>query len=197
MGEIELQSDGELEPKLSAEEKKTLAKYERTIKKGWDTFLEVGRALAAIRDQNLYREQYKTFAAYCRERWNYGRAHAYRLIGAAEVWDELSPMGDTPTTPVNERQLRPLIDLPPDSRRQAWESALEAAGEGPLSEKHVRNAVKALQGGSQPEAPKRPATSIRKATVSDALQEIDQALAQEDIATARRLIAELQEKTHA
>jgi len=64
----------------------------------------VGRAhaLALIRNQRLYRQSFKTFEDYCLRRWQYARAYAYRLIGAAETMRVLSPMGDIPL-PANER----------------------------------------------------------------------------------------------
>ncbi len=44
---------------------------------------------------------------YCRVRWDINRAHAYRLIDAAQVIDNLSPMGDKPTTERQARELAP------------------------------------------------------------------------------------------
>jgi len=64
---------------------------------GFDgSFIEVGTTLAEIRDSKLYREQYTTFNAYCKERWGWGRAHAYRMIQSAKIGKRLSPMGDRP-----------------------------------------------------------------------------------------------------
>jgi hypothetical protein len=45
------------------------------------------------------------------------RANAYRLIGAAEVIENLSPLGDT--LPANLEPTRPLAKLSPEARRQA------------------------------------------------------------------------------
>ena len=47
--------------------------------------MEVGLALAEIRDLRLYRREYSGFAEYCREKWGWTRQHAYRLIEAAPV----------------------------------------------------------------------------------------------------------------
>ena len=44
------------------------------------TFIEVGKALLAIRDAKLYRKTHKTFEAYCRDRWEMSRPRAYQLI---------------------------------------------------------------------------------------------------------------------
>jgi hypothetical protein len=39
---------------------------------------------------------FATFEEYCDERWHFGKAYAYRLFQAAEVIENLSPIGDIP-----------------------------------------------------------------------------------------------------
>lgn len=75
----------------SPPQQKDSAECETVIERGWQTFMEAGRALARIRDGKLYRAQCDTFQSYCREKWHYGRSHTYRLTGAAEVFTCLSP----------------------------------------------------------------------------------------------------------
>lgn len=43
---------------------------ERVIQDSLTTFWKVGRALAQIRDERLYRTTHGTFEDYCRERWD-------------------------------------------------------------------------------------------------------------------------------
>jgi len=62
-----------------------LAELEKTIARGKKTFVEVGLALAEIRDLRLYRREYSGFEEYCREKWGWSRQHAYRLIEAAPI----------------------------------------------------------------------------------------------------------------
>ena len=62
-----------------------LAELEKTIARGKKTFVEVGLALAEIRDLRLYRREYSGFEEYCREKWGWTKQHAYRLIEAAPV----------------------------------------------------------------------------------------------------------------
>src|SRR5204862_6589885 len=57
-------------------EVKELVASEAIIAKGWETFVDVGRALTVIRNKRLYRADYETFEAYCRQKWQYGRSHA-------------------------------------------------------------------------------------------------------------------------
>lgn len=74
---------------------------ESVIERGQQTFVEVGQALAKIRDRRLFREAgYHSFADYCQERWGFKRAYAYSLISGAEV----SAMADIP---ISEREAGP------------------------------------------------------------------------------------------
>lgn len=113
---------------LSEVEADTLATHEATIRAGLDTFVQVGTALAAIRDDRLYRTTHGTFEDYCAERWSLARSRAYQLIDAAAVTDLVSTMVDTPA-PSSERQARPLTKLrdEPEAIRSAWSRAVESA----------------------------------------------------------------------
>lgn len=98
----------------------TLAECEAVIERGRQTFIEVGNALAAIRDGRLYQATHPNFDAYCRERWGMTRRHADRQIAAAHR-AELRPTGLRPET---ERQARRLIE----------EESAPIAEESPVSE---------------------------------------------------------------
>jgi hypothetical protein len=125
---------------LSPTEVRDLTRYEDTISKGWDTFIAVGQALTHIRDKGLYRAEFHSFETYCRHKWHYRRAHAYRLIGAAEVIQVLSPIGDI-SLPRNEAQVRPLLGLKPDELQTVWRNVLAMAGKRPITADLVRHAV--------------------------------------------------------
>lgn len=111
--------------RLSDAESVRLGELEDTIRHGLDTFLEVGTALLEIRESRLYRDKYLTFKDYCLKQWGLSKPHAYRLISAAEVCQnlcqEVGPMGPIPN---NERQIRPLAALEPAKQREAWEEAV-------------------------------------------------------------------------
>lgn len=66
-------------------EKQALKNYETIIKKGLNTFLEVGQALAEIRDRRLYRETHKTFERYCKDVWDLSKSNAYYQIAGYET----------------------------------------------------------------------------------------------------------------
>jgi hypothetical protein len=88
-------------------------------------FYKVGKALREIRDEQLYRELFfDSFEQYVKKRWEMGRSHAYRLIEASRVIDNLSPIGEL--LPENEAQLRPLGKLKPAEQRKLWRDFLAA-----------------------------------------------------------------------
>ena len=92
---------------LLAGERVRLAQLEAVIERGLETFVEVGLALAEIRDGRPYRETHSTFEAYLRERWSMSRSRGYRLIDAAHVAGLVSPNVDI----ANEGQARELVPL--------------------------------------------------------------------------------------
>jgi hypothetical protein len=53
-----------------------LAELEKVIAKGKKTFVEVGLALAEIRDLRLYKREYSGFEEYCRKKWGWEKAYA-------------------------------------------------------------------------------------------------------------------------
>jgi len=128
---------------LTVSEQNELSRLEERIAL---SFYEAGRALAAIRDRKLYRATHSSFEAYCDGRWKFSRQQAYRLIDAAEVAEDLSPIGDTGTPqPVNEAQCRSLTPLAPEQRREAWVEAVNSAeGDRPTAAE-VKQAVDRLQ----------------------------------------------------
>lgn len=97
---------------MSIREGQRLDELEKIIARGKKTFVEVGVSLAEIRDLRLYKAEYGGFEEYCRVKWGWGKAYAYRLIDAADV-AKVSPMGDTIS---NERAARELAKVEPSQR---------------------------------------------------------------------------------
>lgn len=127
---------------VEAIDTRRFVELETTIERGLAEFVEVGRALAEVRDSRLYRDDHATFDDYCRERWGMSRSYAQRTIAASEVAAML-PNGNVPT---NEAQARELAPLSGDEEAivGAWREAqadAEALGTN-LSAKIVKNAVR-------------------------------------------------------
>jgi len=117
-------SKPDINPIVPAEDKaKRRLELEKVVDDGIDTVEKVGNALAEIRDGELYKTTHPTFEDYCFEKWGFKRSQAYRLIDAAKIKAELSPMGDIP----NERVARALARALPEKRESVFKAALAAA----------------------------------------------------------------------
>jgi hypothetical protein len=135
---------------LSIAERETLKKLERVIEKGVSTFLEVGAALLRIRDEKLYRAEYKTFDGYCLKRWGFRSSRARQLIASTEVIAHLKSVtsGNTSTAakegtlPSSERQARPLVGFNPEEQKEIWEEATRTAPKGGVTGEHVEKIAK-------------------------------------------------------
>jgi hypothetical protein len=115
-----------LPPKaLTKDELGEFKRLKKVVADGLESFVDVGNALLAIRDNEYYRENHKTFETFCKSEWDLPRAYAYRLIGSAQVVNSLSPMGDI--LPDNERQARPLASLEPDQQSAVWRQVIDSA----------------------------------------------------------------------
>jgi len=128
------------EQPITLKESARLVELERKIETGMTTFVEVGNALMEIRDSKLYRVEYKTFEAYCREKWGMSRQNAHELIGAATVSGNLSGTPDKKLTAVS--QSRALAKLPPDQQPEAWAKAVEIADGNQPTARQVEQAVR-------------------------------------------------------
>lgn len=115
----------------------TLADCELRIERGLKTFIDVGQALAEIRDSRLYKGTHGTFEDYCAERWNMSRPRAYELISAAEV---VSGMPDTAPPVTNARQAAALAAVPEPERAEVWRETVERTNGKPTAA-----AVRAVQ----------------------------------------------------
>lgn len=133
-------------PILNSLERTTLRNCETTIERGCLTFIEVGKALADIRDGKLYIETHKTFKAYCQAKWGFTDRRARQLMSGAAVVENVESgttgsgslegvaSGTTKgeeiaqVMPSTERQTRPLAELPEDKQVDAWDDAVEDAG---------------------------------------------------------------------
>jgi hypothetical protein len=122
---------------------KRLAHLESVIKKYRQDFYSVGKALTEIRDGRYYLKlSFKSFESYVKLRWDMGRSHAYRLIEAAGVIDNLSPIGDV--LPKNEAQARALSRLDLFSQKKVWRNFLKT--QKPLSALNINKFVSAYLG---------------------------------------------------
>src|SRR6185369_5668665 len=131
---------------LTTDESRRFKECEKVIQRGLATFYEVGNALAEIRESRLYRISYATFEDYCKERWQMSRFYAHRLIDAAQVVDNLLPIGNVLAT---ESQARELAALEPEVQKAVWHIALSTAptnseGDPVVTAAHIKSVTNVL-----------------------------------------------------
>lgn len=126
---------------LAISERQELQQHERVIQQGLNTFVEVGQALAAIRDSRLYREDYGTFEDYCQSRWGFTDRRARMFIDSASVLANLQTGTIVPILPATESQARPLTKLEPAEQVRVWEQVVATAPEGKITAAHVQAVV--------------------------------------------------------
>lgn len=102
-----------------------LMRLEAVVEEGQLVFIEVGQALATIRDKRLYREGYATFEEYISDRWAITDRRARQLIAGARTAIELRDA--TGIVPKHERHIRDLSKLSYFERVKLWREVVENA----------------------------------------------------------------------
>lgn len=118
------------ESMLTPDELEKLWAAEDEIRHGIAAYLRVAEALHAIQTGRLYREDYRTFGEYCRDKWNLTDRHARNMANAWEIALDIDadPIANAESLPANERQARELKPVPRERRAEVWEAAVGHAG---------------------------------------------------------------------
>lgn len=91
---------------------RTLEECEAVIRRGLNSFIEVGEALMEIRDNRLYREKgFSQFEDYCQQEWGFSQSRTYQMMDAAKVTGLLESSTIVEQLPATERQARELVPL--------------------------------------------------------------------------------------
>ena len=103
--------------------------------------IAAGKALGEIRAKQLYRDQAKTWQAYCDLRFKMTLRRADQLIafaGLSAAIEEVSEETGTAVPVLSERALRPLTGLADDDARDALR---DAAADGGLTPRSIARAA--------------------------------------------------------
>lgn len=129
-----------MQTKLSLKESLLLDRFEKVIRKGKETFVEVGLALMAIRDQRLYRKDHGDFGEYCESKWGWSRQRAHQVIQAATVVKSLPPEVsikiDSPATALAVKKV-------PEANRERVLATAASTG-SPVTAKTIKAAAKVV-----------------------------------------------------
>jgi hypothetical protein len=124
------------EDNLTPDEIDNLNRLEATAQDGLETFVEIGSALAEIRDRRLYRDSHASFDEYVRDRWGVDIANGHPLSQTA--------LGaDNPATPEAEGQPVPARPAKPcEALAKACEQTLSTLGNDERMAIEIRLAVR-------------------------------------------------------
>jgi len=118
----------EAEQKLTEEQLKRLVQHENIITEHLEDSFRIGASLRVIHEEKLYRGDWDD---YCSEKWGFSGSHARRLMDAAHCMavlkEGLSPNGEKVQFPINEAQVRALIEMRKESGKwvKAWQKVLK------------------------------------------------------------------------
>ncbi len=129
-------------PLLDTDSVGLLARLERQLSSGKTPMSTKAVALATIKAQGLARIHQLTFQDYCERRLRLKRSRVHQLIEFALLLKATTGSGNLPPAD-NERQLRPLKQLPREDWAAAWAEAVHTAPAGLVTGKHVQVVVDA------------------------------------------------------
>ena len=133
-----------------------LAELERVVSTHLEGFIQAGTALAEIRDEQLYRNEYPTFAEYLESRWGMTARRAYQLIAAASAAENVKHASLTP----NARQAEELAKAPFELQPTVWDEVIAAAGDTPVTAALVKETIGKTRKKRSSKRPPKP-TRIR------------------------------------
>ena len=94
--------------------------------------------------KRLYKERgFKAFDDYCREHWSFTKTHANRMIESAAVVEKVTPMGVTPTS---ERQARELAQA--DDPAEVWAEVVEQHAPAEITAAVIRSSASIISPSS-------------------------------------------------
>jgi hypothetical protein len=110
-----------------------LAELEAVVDRGLHVFVDVGLALATIRDERLYRATHPTFKAYLAQRWGFGQQWAYGRMYVAQVALAIDAEHGPLPAGISVEAIRPLVPLlhrdGADAVAQAWAAVQDRYGD--------------------------------------------------------------------
>jgi len=124
---------------ITAQDRQDFEVLDRAVRRGIkaiEAVREAGRALAAIRDRQLYRVVADTFEAYARDHHGLTARRLNQMIRAAAIFDAIDDAAAESGTTVpelSERSIRDLSSLDPEAAAAAVIEAVDADGGSPAA----------------------------------------------------------------
>ena len=163
--DVESESESKVEP-LTAKEQRDLQRCESVIQTPKRGFEETCWAMHEIWSARLYRSQYKSFKAYCEEKWGFHRSYGCRLLQDHQTIQKVSTMVDTLVGITSGSQASELAKIPNDKLAEVVREAKKKSGTGKLTTQNIRKAAIEVN------AHATPATAVQTEALKDSLAEV-------------------------
>ena len=137
---------------LSAPETRQLADANKFIHKWKDQFCEVGNRLDLVNREKLFRDDYDTFADYCKGEFGFTRQWAHRTITSSKVAAEVK---DATGDDVKKKAAEALGKIDKD-RVGTYKAAKAIASDRGAADVGARDILSATTAGEESEAPPPP-----------------------------------------
>jgi len=135
-----------MEKELTLTERNDLQYLEQIVEKGLSSFIEVGEALWKIREEKLYRAEFKTFENYCKVRWGFSESRARQLCIASDVAKSVKNL-----TVCTESHAAELAKVPTEKREEVLKLAEDENGK--ITAKSIKKAWEFIQNGEVEDEP--------------------------------------------
>ena len=132
----------------SQQEIKREAELRDVVDRGQTTFVDVGLAVAEIRDSKLYLLQYDTFEEYCEKNWGWTRQRLYQIMDAGQIHEALPQNVKQCLT--SEKSVRALKPVPPKQRPAVVREAVKESPNGHVSARAITEAAQRVVAPTKP-----------------------------------------------
>jgi hypothetical protein len=135
----------EISDPLTSKESSEWKKHRKIIEQHREAIWEWCESIRIIRDNRLYREDYKTFESFVDSECGIDKSYVNRMLVASETKSHLVPIGtkNARVEEINtEGQLRELRDVPAKEMKAVIKKAVEIAGDERITAKVLKKAVK-------------------------------------------------------
>ena len=162
---------------LTDEQHDKFQELEDQISDNLSSSFKLAAALAQIRDERLYREDYETFEEYCKKRWDYSRSYCARLADMHGVLTDLKKYEGNQAYPRNELQARVFVPLKKDQRIKLIETVFNESKTDTTTAAEFTKYRKQLWPGKPTAKPKAKDTAIDVESSVESVPEVPSIIA--------------------
>jgi len=108
--------------------------------------------ISELKHRKPWRKKSISQDEYWRDLLGKSKNYIDRQLAAGIIQGDIKMMPIGTVLPTRESQLRPLVGLSPDDRREAWQTAVDTAPDGIITAEHVGRVARAITNKDKPHA---------------------------------------------